>query len=298
MKKIYLILIMLLSVFMFSCKTKQRDDIVKITYKTVDYNGGYTMCHVIDLETNEYKALGYFPSLDEEEYKLEKVFTDEEEKEFIEGINKCGLLGIKEEYSRTGIIDGGGWTLTIDFADGTSFISKGNNSAPNRVFDACSTYFYDLCGKNIIGQLPSYYKDPPNISFSFHYRPDENTYYSSNALARVILGNYKWNKTVVENINYYDISIRHNNFEEGYDYELVLYTTNYDYKEKFTKIIVTEYDFNEELSNEKEIYSSGWFNQIELKIELNKIYVYKLIYNNGYYAEYTFSTSISEGPVE
>ena len=84
-----------------------------------------------------------------------------------------------------------------------------------------------------------------------------------------------------------------NSFFDSYSYKLRLSTYNYDFDDRFTNITIYEYDFNKELSNEKTIYTGKWFKQIELDIELNKIYVYRLEFENGDYVEYTFNTAIS-----
>ena len=84
-----------------------------------------------------------------------------------------------------------------------------------------------------------------------------------------------------------------NKFIKDYNYQLVLYTSNYDYDKKFKQITVTEYDYNIDLTNEKVIYSGKWFKQIKLDIQFNKIYVYELTYENGDYVCYTFNTYLS-----
>ena len=93
--------------------------------------------------------------------------------------------------------------------------------------------------------------------------------------------------------NYYQLNDEvkeRNEFYSSYSYKLVLYTANYNCNEKFNKITVKEYDFNLELSNEKIIYTGKWFDQIELDINLNKIYVYELSFKDGDYVQYTFAT--------
>ena len=295
MKKLFIFIILILSFFLISCN-KKRYDIDKITYTTIDYNGGINSTYIIDLVENEYSRWGYVPGECEDGVKTIKSFTDEEKEEFIKGINKAGLLSIKEEYKKSGVIDGGGWHLTIEFSDGTKFESNGSNNSPRKVFDKCSTYFYDLCGEEILGTLPAYYVSPPNIWISFDYQKDERTHVSDNGLSRLVMGNYKWNKNSSLDNDYYQMNldnIEYNQFESQYDYELGLFTGNYDCDVKFDKIIVKEYDFNKEMTNEKEIYNDSWFKQVSLNISLNKIYVYKLVYKNGDYVEYTFSTGVN-----
>lgn len=71
---------------------------------------------------------------------------------------------------------------------------------------------------------------------------------------------------------------------------MVLYTANYDCDERFNKLIVKEYDYNSELTNEKIIYTGKWMKQIKLDIQMNKIYVYELAYKDGDFVQYNFST--------
>ena len=112
-------------------------------------------------------------------------------------------------------------------------------------------------------------------------------------LAQVEIANYKWNKSLSTDIDIFAINEAvkdESKFEDGIDYQLVLYTANYDCKERFKKITVKEYDYNAELSGEKIIYSGKWISQVEIDIELNKIYVYELTFKDGDYVQYTFST--------
>ena len=296
MKKLVVIIIPLF-LLMLSCSTIERMDITKLTFLSIDYNGGHTTNYVFDFQNNEYKRYSYLPGFDNEPVlRNEMSFTDEEELVFLKGINKCGLLGIKKEYKKDGIVDGGGWNLTIDFEDGTSFTSKGSNDGPKNVFNQCAYYFYDLCGSGVVGMIPAAYTNPANISYTFHYQPDAMTNVSSNGLARVQLGNYKWNKKSSLDNDYYAINLEskeYNEFNDAYTYKLVLYTANYYYAVKFDKIEVFEFDFTPELTNNKIIYSGGWFKQIEMDISFNKIYMYRLSYSSGDYSEFTFNTYIN-----
>lgn len=301
MKKLMLILFVIFtSIVLISCNKEYSGKVItKISFQTVDYNGGYTNNKVLDFVTNQYLSNGYFPS-EEQEPALDekKIFTDIEEKEFIHGCYNNGLFHLKEKYERDGIIDGGGWTLTIEYEDGSSKVSVGINNSPSRIFDQCSTYFYDLCGEQVLGNLPDYYYNPPEISYTFYYTNGEYGSGSDNSIARVSRANYKWNKSEENNYNLYfihEISSYKNQFLVNHTYQLILYTANYDCKEKFTKIMITSYDYNRELTNEKEVYQSGWIKQIEIDLELNKIYQYVLEYKDGDFVTYTFHTkSINE----
>ena len=296
MKKIYMMFLIIFMSFMTGCnsiKEYSGTKITKLTYTSIDYNGGYTNKYVLDFNENTYSSVGYLPSRDDNPtLELKSTFTDEKEKTFMDECYTFGLFDLEESYKATGIIDGGGWDLVIEYEDGTTNKSLGDNASPTKVFNKCSTSFYDLCGDPIVGLLPDYYVYPPNVSYAFHCT-NGNSSLSTNELAKVVRANYKWNKSESSDNNYFQINEEvkdRNEFYSTYSYKLVLYTANYDYDEKFKKITVKEYDYNSELTNEKTVYSGKWFEQIELDIQVNKIYVYELTFKDGDYVQYTFST--------
>jgi hypothetical protein len=86
-------------------------------------------------------------------------------------------------------------------------------------------------------------------------------------------------------------------FYEGDDLTLTLYTANYRHYNsiRFQKCIITTYDYNETLTNETVVHSGGWFKQIKLPLELNKIYLVRFEYITGDYVEYTFNTKTIPG---
>ena len=55
MKKIIIIISIVITFMIISCSSNKREDIVKLTYQTVDYNGGYTTNAVLNFENNEYR---------------------------------------------------------------------------------------------------------------------------------------------------------------------------------------------------------------------------------------------------
>ena len=296
MKKIYILIMILLISILSSCdsiKEYTGTKITKLTYKTVDYMGGYTVIHELDFNENKYSSLGYLPiEVENPKLEIKSTFTDEEEKVFMDLCYTYGLFNIKESYKSSGIMDGGGWDLIIEYIDGTIKTSKGDNAGPYKVFNKCATVFYDLCGEGIVGRVPEYYITPPNISYSFLFNVD-TTRVNTNDIAVVRRSNYKWNKSESLDNDYYQLTDEikeKNEYYSSYSYKLILYTANYRCSEKFNKITVKEYDYNPELSNEKVIYTGKWFDQIELDIKLNKIYVYELSYKDGDYVQYTFST--------
>ena len=302
MKKIYMLLLVILFTFLTGCskdviKEYTGKEISKLTFKSVDYNGGYTTIYELDFENNIFSKKGYMPT-DVNDIVPEVVcdFTDEDERIFMNECYSYGLFDIKEKYQATGIVDGGGWDLELVYIDGTKKLSRGDNASPTEVFSKCATSFYDLCGDPVLGMLPEYYAYPPNVSYSFEYFKDDRRVWD-NSFAWIVRANYKWNKSEDSDVNIFLLNEENkhrNKFKEGIDYKLTLYTANYDCKEKYKNLIVYEYDYNKDLTNETIIHSGKWEDQITVDIKLNKIYVYKLIFKDKDYVEYTFSTYVNE----
>ena len=307
MKKILYLTVCLLSVLvLFSCsksniKTYSGTPILSLEYESVDYMGGSTRKYIFDFEKNELYLESEIPSFDEEfidnfvtDIKKLKTFTEEEEITLINKLYTYGLFKIKDNYKApSGIMDGGGWNLTVEYSDGSKKVSKGSNNSPRKVFKNCATAFYDICGDGIVAYVSREYYLPPNVSYSFK---TDNMLYGSDSLVKIV--NYKWNNFESLYNSIYEIN---ENAEFEYEFysnvncKLVLDTFNYNntysYK-KFKKCIVTSYDYNKDLTNKKVLYDDGWFKQISIDIEYNKIYVIRLEFKNGDYVEYTFNSLI------
>ena len=234
-QKIIIILILPLVLLLISCSNKSKyDDITTLTFETVDYFGGEAVTHFLDFKTNEYKRK-YRPysndgNAEYTDLTLIKTFTDDEKEEFFKGISDAHLLSIKNEYKNEHVYDGGGWTLIIEFKDGEVFTSNGSNASPEKVFNKCSTYFYDLCGTEIMGMLPTNYKEPPRLETGLRVLEGEKMISGTYGAPRIILGNYKWNKKESSNINYYDLNIdntlNYNYFKDGPFSELCVFPAN------------------------------------------------------------------------
>lgn len=95
MRKILVILSLFVLITLTGCnnviKEYKANKIIKFSYISVDYNGGYTEEKVLDFNDNKYYSVSYLP-LDDNKHKLEfkNTFTDEEEKVFI---NQCYSYG-------------------------------------------------------------------------------------------------------------------------------------------------------------------------------------------------------------
>ena len=81
MKKIYTILTLVLVFILSSCnsiKEYKGVKINKITYISIDYNGGYTVKHELDFNENKYSNVGYLPPEDNNPILENKsTFTDD-----------------------------------------------------------------------------------------------------------------------------------------------------------------------------------------------------------------------------
>ena len=268
--------------------------ICNLTYESIDYNGGYTDTYVIDFENNLVKQRGYLPYGDEEaEFEIIAVFSDEEEKELINKLYSYGLFCIQDNYpSPPGIIDGGGWNLAIEYSDGTTKKSSGSNNSPSLVFSNCAKAFYDICGDGIVGYVPTEYYCPPDVSCTFR---TQNKYYGYSSYGERL--DYKWNGFESIGNSIYEANQNAkflHDFYEGEEYTLVLSTSNYgrynDY-DRFKTLIVKSFDNNENLTNEEVVHSGGLFAQIELDLEINKIYLIRLEFSSGDFVEYSFNTN-------
>ena len=264
-------------------------------YKFIDYNGGFTEQYIFDFDNNIVKYRGYLPHQNEE-VPLEVLaeFTEEEEAEFLDTLYTNGFFEIDAYYpAPPDIIDGGGWELNVEFCNGTTKKSSGSNNSPV-AFRGCATAFFDICGDGVVGYVPQEYYTPPNVSYAIH------TFHESMGGLSMIRADYQWNGFEVRGSNVYEISKSIANsvivLVDGIEYLLVLYTANYvkneDYDE-FQRCTVTSYDYNEEMTGETVLYDGGWFEQIEMRMYLYKLYVVRFEFENGDFVEYTFNTVLA-----
>ena len=280
-----------------SIKEYDKTPLTSLTYTQVDYNVGFTTEYLFDFDKNIVTRHSYLPT-DDENDRMEDlaVFSDEQEKVLINRLYTYGLFDIKKEYkSPPGIADGGGWSLKINYNDGTSKESSGSNNSPSSVFSKCAKAFFDICGDGVVARVPSEYYTPPNISYAIHSTVGNNTT-SQGATSVVERGNYKWNGFEETSLNYFLLNQNCSfpyELDKNTAYEFVLYTANYGDYDRFKECVVVSYEFDEELSGEEVVIEKGWFKQIEFSLQTNKIYVVKLSFKNGDFVEYTFNTKMN-----
>ena len=299
MKRIIMVCLCMVCLLGFSaCSTAIKEyegaAVTCISYERIDYNGGYTEEYVIDFENNVVQKRGYLPfENDAPDFETIATFSDEKERLLINKLFSYGFFDIKENYpAPEGIIDGGGWNMLVEYSDGTTKKSRGSNNSPSSVFSNCAKAFYDICEDGIVGYVAQEYYCPPNISYSFTSGSTHMGYTSYGERA-----DYRWNGFESIGNSIYELNVSNDFMQEFYAgdvYTLVLYTSNYGDYEKFQKCIVIEYDYNEALSNLTEVYNGKWFKQIELELELDKIYLVRFEFKDGDFVEYTFNTRINE----
>lgn len=270
-----------------------------LTYESVDYNGGATTTYVFDFQNNVAKRRFFSPENETsapDDWVVLKQFSEVEEKQLIDKLYTRGLFSIGKNYKTLlPIIDGGGWTLQIHYSNGKTKVSKGSNAQPTQVFANCAKAFFDLLEEGVLWSVPTEYYCPPNISYSFRVGYSSNSYVPFGART-----NYQWNGFGSTGNDAYTANLNYDQphqFVDGVDYTLVLFTSNYgtfnSYK-RFSKCTVTCANFDPQLTNQNVVHSSGWFSQIYIDLQPNKIYVVRLDFSNGDFVEYTFNTKTTK----
>lgn len=276
-------------VILSSCTPYKYDgkEVSSIEYITTDYNGGYTTETIVDFIDCQVLNRGYLPAdIINEEYSIDYQFEVSSISTFLDEVGEAGFFDLDDSYpSPSGIHDGGGWSLSINYADGSSKTSSGSNNWPSEVFQKADYAFFNLYGDDLFGTLPTSYTNPPSIDISFKYSiGSNNTSKSYSGLSPI---NYTWHKSVVSGVDVFSYAIEHpiHEFDPSISYKVSLWTANYEHK--FSKMIMTSYDMNG--NDPKQIGKSNWFKQKEYNLDSNRIYVIKMTFQYGT-CEYAFST--------
>lgn len=304
MKKISIIALLPILLSSTGCSFNRTpvENLSEIAISIGDYKGEREIKYTIDFENNIYKKLIKTP----EDYGVqkvfedsEKIFTEEQETKFLKEADDADLFTLKEKNNLLWGIINSEWSIEFKYLDGSSYISKGQNGI--NVSKECAVAFYHLCGEQVIGDMPDYFFTPPNQpDIAFEYVKDGVECVNVNGLVRFKLGNYVWSEFTVTNADYYELNNEDYSqygiepFNSSIEYSFGFYTANYPKNaEKFKKMIVKEYDFNKELTNEKVVFDLEWFKKTNyVKLELEKIYICRFEFSEGRYAEYTFTTHI------
>lgn len=164
------IFLTLLPVSLSSCEYTGKE-IVSIEKTNIEYMGGATSGQRLDLLTGGVYEFEYYP-YDEEasyDYVLRYSYDASLSKEVVDAFYRVGLLSLRSKYEPlTIVMDGGGWELTITYADGTTKVSKGSNAGPYSIFRKAATEFYEITGGIFIQSPPAKYLGAPSLRVVYY----------------------------------------------------------------------------------------------------------------------------------
>lgn len=291
MSKVILIIISFgLFFIMSSCNSYHYEgkEISSIEYITIDFMGGYTSETVVDLMNGQVLKREYFPAESVyEAYEIEYTFDINTLDLFLDEVGATGLFDLEDTYpSPDGVIDGGAWTLSIHYKDGSNRVSNGDNNIPTKIFQEADYAFYHLYGADLFGLLPNSYQYPPAIDISFHHTIGSHNV-SEEYMGGLHAINYTWNKSSMSGVDVIQYAVENQlqDFNPSNEYKFVLSTANYEFK--FSRILIASFDINGE--DEKAIENTKWFKQKEYTLEMNRIYIITMTFSNGT-CVYAFST--------
>ena len=241
------------------------------------------------------------------------TFTDEQERGFLLHLIDKGFFLLDENYlteeeQKQDIPNP--WKIIVDYEFGPQKVSVGFSKEPTNVFNTVSTDFYDLCGFQVIGTLPAYYIYPPMVNAKISYKGEDGAttrkvqsshgvWSSGREVFQLAPFQYKWNKKEKKNADtLFELAESNstwnnvNNFEKTFTTpKLTFSTVQYDCEEKFTNFEFASYDYSRNLSNKQVVTSRDWFyGELNFDLDYEKIYVYKISFANGDFAEYTITT--------
>jgi hypothetical protein len=149
---------MVWSILLSGCAPYEYDgkDIESIAYVTIDYFGDHRQETIIDLEEGDVRTRAY-GSQDETipDYEVAFTFDVEDVPSFLDAFGASGVFDLEERYETNEVImDGGGWVLTIRYADGSVKTSTGDNVWPQEVFEEADMATMDLYGDDLFGTSP------------------------------------------------------------------------------------------------------------------------------------------------
>ncbi len=268
------------------------DEITEIIYESVDYMGGFTDTHKISFTDNKV----YFKE-DEGEFSEIRSFTDEEESRFLNICYSGGLFGISDRYENKNVMDGGGWSLTVNYKNGKSKLSTGSNASPTSVFSKCAVAFFDLCGERVLGRLPENFLEPPKLVLEAPVLTDDGS-------INIVVGyetataDFYWSegRFSAENSDLFMLNEELRKTQDTIDAgeKISIKTDRYENYSGFRRFVLKSYDYNPQLSGERVIADRLFFTSGEFELEPNKIYVYEMHFDNGEYVCRTFNTKATE----
>ena len=261
-------------------------EISSLEYMVHDYNGGvktfkkidFTACSVLNKTSNSSEC--------EEDYKVIFCFDETKKTELINKLYSSGIFNLKDEYTTNedGICDGGEWTLTITYSDGSQKISHGEQVWLDKKLEKADIAFFDIVGKEFFGYVPTSYEQPPALEIGISYKI-ENHYYS-NSLVGFAPYRYTWRSATYQ-ADSYKASILKS------EHENVTYTVNISIAKMTGNSGNIEgvklYSYTDDINNKTEISCDYDKQSICMTAEENTSYILVIQYKYGE-AEYWFTT--------
>ena len=289
MKRIFLLIVFILSFMLSACTYEyEGKNIDTISYITVNYMGGFKRETIVDLTNGSVKYREYLEEdKDTTDFILAYEFDITKVEEFLNEAGKSGLFDLEDEYITNDILDGGEWNISILFEDGSIKESKGINNYPD-IFKDSDYAFFKLYGDDLFNTIPNYYKNPPVIYYTIKFTQGSTTTSNGSGLIPI---EYTWHgiEVVVDNPFVTVVNPLNHSFDTSIEYKLVLWTANYNIK--FTEMILTSYNLD---GTEKNVIDeTNFFSQKEYTLELDRIYVITMTFENGT-CNYYLSTENNE----
>ena len=273
-------------------------DIISIEKTSSDYMGGSTSTQTINFEQGAIYSSYYSHYMPEECYenKLEHEFDPVISDKIISAFYNAGILNLRASYRPlTPVYDGGGWTLTITYADGSKKVSQGSNAGPYLKFKKASEAFYLLTGYDALGYCGRDFKEPHNLGVSFSAFNGKKQVCSQTAYINA--SKYNWNNKQFsdEGMTY----IPYFTFAENYEDENI-YTVSLNFEGfaiNYKKVGVYSYVDNinsrELVPTKKEgtFLMQNYQRRVIFDVEPNKNYIIEIEFKYGT-AQYMISTAV------
>lgn len=276
MKNLGLLLIISLSLLLANCqdeiKEYQGKEIVTIEFTSIDYMGGSQKNVTFNFIENTVIVVEEYPYLDvtlAQEYEI----NPELYKTLFDRLYTYGFFALDALYEEEAI-DGGEETITVTYTDNETFTSKKIN-ASNGIEEKIGIAFYDFIGEELVGYVPSSYKNPQVFNIYLVKRISTSTSFVSYP---VKLTNYTWHSKIVEGISVVD-AIEDFSPIIIADGENLFCVDTENSENKFSKIIINSFDLDG--NNQKTIINTGNFKQKEFVLEPNRIYQMICTYQYG-----------------
>ena len=287
MKKILYCFLTIIFIFLLCGCDKEYTGkkIISIEYQKINHTTGYSNYEKMDLINHKVYSKVFLHEINNDiEYKEKYQLDQEKEIEFINEINKIGLLNLKYKYeSNLSFFEKTEWNFIITYEDGTTKVSTGTNSSLRNKFKKADNEFYVLFNNTFFGLTDKMSSYPPTLSITYHEKETNRRI----SYIGVSITNYTWESKTINNIDniQYAKENQDHEFKQNYQYQCVLYTANTE--KRFNKMTLKEYDLNGNLIDT--IFTKKWFTQIEFDLTLDRIYVAETQFRQGT-VEYVFST--------